>query len=327
MKKLTCEICGSNDLIKKDDFFECETCGSKYSVEEVKKIVLEGNINISGSTVKIDNSSNIENCLNLAKYAYEIGDWSKSKMYCDKILELDSKNYEAWFIKGKSIAWQSYIQEAIICFFNTLDNAPEDKIDEIKVKLTNEAQEIMLSIILWRCKQFLTVPNPNSKQFVQYPSVVDAELVIENAKFIKQNLEKLLLRCEFENSDLGYKILLMIYNFAVDNWNNEIVYEYSKIQQHPSWEEWQCFWMGGDAVVYLIEKSISLLDENNSIFTAIYENLINIYEIVISENDKYISKDKLGHRLSREYDYIRANKIMEWHKKWKELDSTHIIPD
>ena len=37
MKQLTCEMCGSTDLIKQDGVFVCQTCGCKYSVEEAKK--------------------------------------------------------------------------------------------------------------------------------------------------------------------------------------------------------------------------------------------------------------------------------------------------
>ena len=37
MKRLTCEMCGSTDLIKQDGAFVCQTCGCKYSIEEAKK--------------------------------------------------------------------------------------------------------------------------------------------------------------------------------------------------------------------------------------------------------------------------------------------------
>lgn len=37
MKQLTCEMCGSTDLIKEDGVFVCQACGIKYSVEEAKK--------------------------------------------------------------------------------------------------------------------------------------------------------------------------------------------------------------------------------------------------------------------------------------------------
>ena len=44
MKQLTCEMCGSTDLIKQDGVFVCQSCGCKYSVEEAKKIFSEKRI-------------------------------------------------------------------------------------------------------------------------------------------------------------------------------------------------------------------------------------------------------------------------------------------
>ena len=54
MKRLTCEMCGSTDLIKQDGVFVCQTCGCKYSIEEAKKMMVEGTVDVSGSTVKVD---------------------------------------------------------------------------------------------------------------------------------------------------------------------------------------------------------------------------------------------------------------------------------
>ncbi len=41
MKQLTCEMCGSTDLMKQDGVFICQTCGCKYSVEEQRKCLLK----------------------------------------------------------------------------------------------------------------------------------------------------------------------------------------------------------------------------------------------------------------------------------------------
>lgn len=41
MKQLTCEMCGSTELIKQDGVFVCQTCGVKYSVEEAKQMMKE----------------------------------------------------------------------------------------------------------------------------------------------------------------------------------------------------------------------------------------------------------------------------------------------
>jgi len=327
MKKVTCEICGSNDLIKKDNFFECQLCGTKYSTEEVKKIVLEGSIDISGSTVRIDNSGNIKNYLDIAKNAHKANNTLECENYCNMVLEIDSNNYEAWLLKGKCVGWQSRFEEAVIYFSNTIDYAPEDKIDEIKSEIAKETQEIIMALIVYTCKQFLEPPsNHNCKQFVEYPSDSDKNLIIETKKLIKENFEELLLRCGVSESELRYSIFIVICNLAIEKWDNEITSEYFNIQQHPEWDEWQLFFKRGDATVYLIEEAISFLKEETPIPTTVYENLISIYETIIFEDDKYLSEDKYGHLVSRESDYIRQDKIMEWHRKLKELDPTHIIP-
>ena len=48
MKQLICEMCGSADLIKQDGVFVCQTCGCKYSVEEARKMMIEGTVSIDG---------------------------------------------------------------------------------------------------------------------------------------------------------------------------------------------------------------------------------------------------------------------------------------
>ena len=54
MKQLTCEMCGSTDLMKQDGVFVCQSCGTKYSVEEAKKMMVEGTVDVTVSTVKFD---------------------------------------------------------------------------------------------------------------------------------------------------------------------------------------------------------------------------------------------------------------------------------
>lgn len=49
MKQLTCEVCGSTDLIKQDGVFVCQACGCKYSVEDARKMMIEGAVSIEGA--------------------------------------------------------------------------------------------------------------------------------------------------------------------------------------------------------------------------------------------------------------------------------------
>ena len=69
MKQMVCEMCGGTDLIKQDGVFVCQTCGCKYSIEEAKKMMIEGNVDVSGSTVKVDTSDELKNLYELARRA------------------------------------------------------------------------------------------------------------------------------------------------------------------------------------------------------------------------------------------------------------------
>ena len=70
MKALQCEMCGSQDLVKDGGVFVCQSCGTRYSVEEAKKMMIEGTVDVKG-TVKVDKSQDAKNLVQLAKDAIE----------------------------------------------------------------------------------------------------------------------------------------------------------------------------------------------------------------------------------------------------------------
>ena len=93
MRQLTCEMCGSTDMLKQDGVFVCQCCGCKYSVEEAKKMMVEGTVQVEG-TVKVDNKDKIENYLKMAESAYESENLKEAEDYANKIIEIWSQ--EAW---------------------------------------------------------------------------------------------------------------------------------------------------------------------------------------------------------------------------------------
>lgn len=84
MKQLTCEMCGSTDLMKQDGVFVCQTCGTKYSVEEAKKMMVEGTVDVTGSTVKVDTSGELDNLYLLARRAKTNNNILKPKNIMEK---------------------------------------------------------------------------------------------------------------------------------------------------------------------------------------------------------------------------------------------------
>ena len=90
MKALVCEMCQSNDLIKQDGYYVCQHCGTKYTVEEAKKLMVEG-------TVKIDNSDRVQNLYKIARQAVSTENHTDAARYYDQIRQERPDDWEAAF--------------------------------------------------------------------------------------------------------------------------------------------------------------------------------------------------------------------------------------
>lgn len=96
MKALTCEMCGSTNLIKQDGVFVCQSCGTKYSIEEAKKMMVEGTVDVKG-TVKVDVSDELKNLYEVARRAKDSDNSENASKYYDMILVKDPSSWEANF--------------------------------------------------------------------------------------------------------------------------------------------------------------------------------------------------------------------------------------
>ncbi len=92
MKQLTCEMCGSHDLIKQDGVYICPRCGVRYSVEEAKKMMVEG-------TICIDDTKELNNFLIRAKLFLEETNFIAANEYAEKALDMAPEYSEAYVIK------------------------------------------------------------------------------------------------------------------------------------------------------------------------------------------------------------------------------------
>ena len=106
MKALICEMCCSPEIVKKDGYYVCQSCGTKYTVEEARKMMIEGSVDVSGSTVKVDNSAFVEKYLSNARRAYAKEDWDEVEKYYNMVEQNDPTNMEAVFFSafGKAMS-------------------------------------------------------------------------------------------------------------------------------------------------------------------------------------------------------------------------------
>lgn len=109
MGKLVCEMCEGSDFIKQEGLFVCQNCGTKYSVEEARKIMNtdgESAPSVQNSVVESKNSAQLENLLNLAQSSFDSKNYAQAEEFCNQILANDSSNYDAWKLKGEAINYQ-----------------------------------------------------------------------------------------------------------------------------------------------------------------------------------------------------------------------------
>lgn len=95
MKTLRCEMCNGTDLVKEDGVYVCMYCGTKYSVEDARKLMIEGTVDVTGSAVKIDNSKKLSNLYQLARRATTSADAKAALSYYEAILIEDPNSWEA----------------------------------------------------------------------------------------------------------------------------------------------------------------------------------------------------------------------------------------
>ena len=110
MKALTCEMCGSTNLIKQDGVFVCQSCGTKYSIEEARKMMVEGTVDVKG-TVKVDVTDELKNLYEVARRAKDSNNSESAAKYYDMILVKDPKSWEANFYVPYSSAMSCKIAE------------------------------------------------------------------------------------------------------------------------------------------------------------------------------------------------------------------------
>lgn len=330
MKKITCEMCGSTDLIKKDGVFECQSCGTKYSVEEAKKMMVEGKVDVSGSTVKVDDSNKIENYLTMAQNAFDSSNQQEAENYCNRIIEIDANNYRAWLIKGKAAGWQSTIAnirfgEAINCFEKAISNAPEENKNDVKKESIDEIRKLLNALNQLACGHY-----------IDYPSEENANSIINSLALVKDSIDEFKKSTsedvDFSEDDL--KLALDINSAVVTAYSQTIYREYVGDEGHPDKFDFEQFRDRAIAANSLLDMCSLFATSDKQSQITIYKNKLQILEELVKASSftkEYLSSGGSYWRVEYTLNDVTKQKIvdmiMEAHNKIKELDPTYVIPD
>lgn len=322
MNRFTCEICGSTDLMKQDGVFVCQSCGTKYSTEEARKMMAEGTVDVTG-TIKVDDSAKVANYYIIAENAYNASNSKEAESYCNRIIEIEPNNYKAWFLKGRAAGWQSTLtnirlEESVNCFNKALENAPEDKVEEIKKTASDEILKMSFALITLCCDNY-------SKN----GSVMNGNTIKNTVRAIIAYTAIFMVDCGGNLTYLNTFFARKINDAVVSAYPNSISKDYWGSTGHPSkfaWDRYveQCF-----AALELIDNAIILSNGDNANVKAQYEYKIFILEQLESSGSYHYSNGGW----SKEYAFTGEGKqriinmIMECHNKIKEIDPSYVIPE
>ena len=187
MKQLTCEMCGGTDLMKQDGAFVCQNCGMKYSVEEAKKMMIEGTVDVQG-TVQVDNTAFVQKYLANARRAKEKEDWSETEKYYNMVEQNDPTNIEAifysTFARVKQALLEAETKDKRQGVFNVLVKSVSI-IDDNYDNANEEHHKLLFQIMddIKGLKKGKIVPTTHLQEYVTkngYGNIVDRNQVIEN---------------------------------------------------------------------------------------------------------------------------------------------------
>ena len=301
MKQLTCEMCGSTDLLKQDGVFVCQTCGTKYSVEDAKKMMIEGTVNVSG-TVKVDNTDKINNYLEMAEAASDAGNNQEAESYCNKVIEIEPANYLAWMIKGKAAAWQSTLQnsrvdEGVAAFVKAIYNAPDDD-KEVVIEYAKEQIKGLSSAMI----------SIRADRFSKWPDLEETNGLLYDIKSILQTVVEFLNQT---GASIPYEEFMAPIAGIVDKavttaWQKVIWPEYvgdhkDYSNRRPGKYEWDTFIKRVGFCTNLLEYAISFCDEDDEADITRYENLIFIHDRAIN---------------SCSWNYTYRDGVKDWRIEW-----------
>jgi uncharacterized Zn finger protein (UPF0148 family) len=227
MKQIVCEMCGGKDLIKQDGMFTCQNCGTKYSVEEAKKMM-----------VTIDNSAKLENALKNARRAMEEKNYEKAKEYYNIAQMEDPENWEANFYSQYpyySLKERSITKNILKDIKKLEDNGLQNKaIEQISTNLINLLDDLYIKSTedFYKSLELKDLYTEILKIFVE-------ELVSEFGEneftiSIKIQCDKILLKIEIQSLEFWLKSENNSINRGYCNWKSAELYANKLAKINPA---------------------------------------------------------------------------------------------
>ena len=252
MKTLVCEMCGSNNLLKEDGVFVCQNCKTKYTVEEAKRMMIDGTVDVSG-TVKVDNTDAVSKYLQNARRAKAKEDWEETEKYYNLVEQNDPDNIEAIFYSSYGKAKRSLIEDDIykrqqvFKTFNNCISLLDDKFDAKNAESEKESLEgIHKDMMILLASEFVYTLKKNLKgEVTENNSYMTHALFKSAAKAYVETLQNIIKKspCLYLYDmliDFIKYYRLLPYCVSYDNFEkvyDNVLEEVSKISDDPKYKK------------------------------------------------------------------------------------------
>ena len=223
-------MCGSQDLVKQNGFYVCQNCGTKYDPEEAKKLMVEvaGTVDVSGSTVQIDNSSFVEKYLQNARRARDKEDWDETEKYYNLVEQNEPSNVEAIFYSSFAKAKKTLMEddypkrEAAFRSFQKSLSIIDDNYDITKEAETKPVITQMHRDILTMCRSdFVFALKPNVTNLGGDASHGYTHVMFRD---INNEFATTLLNIARKFPDSRKKDILYFYKYAIEQYQSVFSY-------------------------------------------------------------------------------------------------------
>ncbi len=291
MKAIKCEMCGSSEIIKKDGVYVCEHCGTKYSLEEAKKLLIQG-------VVKIDQTETANNYLTLAENAIKSKNYTDGEMFSNKAIEAKADEPKAWILKGKATAHLQRFEEAFNCFEKAIECSNDSNLLSI---IHNDLKNDLLSSINWKIETYLRNPSENQ-----------SNILVSFAKTVVSFYSGFCNKHSLDEKEFNESVAEKLVQNSTRIYETNILKAYTK-DKLPSESQILAFLDGAEGVLAILDYA-TMIEENANINQFAYETMIKILRKMITSgvNDEYQNKYK--------------NRAMEIHARWNAIDSSHKVP-
>jgi len=306
-----CTNCGGEiQLDEEKETGYCLHCGSKVIVADAIK------------NIRIDNSHLIENYYSLLNTAIEGDNFSEAEKYSTRIIEIDSNDANAWYLRGKAVGWLSTTQEnrlseSISCWINAINccdtNENFDK-DELLGTITAEVMVLSLSMVSLLIDRFRSWPDMDVSQSF-----------IWNLREIKSSIEKFNAKTNTQLIDLDTLLssfLEIINKSFINIFKNKIEKEYKGTNNRPDDFDFTQYIERISASTYLLDHLLSFGRDDDLIKVNYYINLIKLHRNAIiacswdfSGSGYYVR----SRSLTKEAKKIRQNLISDYENELNNL--------